>query len=229
MEKIATRSVLGWICYAEKSHGSYVLPYISTVRSPQAIMGSMVKNFLADKKGLLPSELYHAAIMPCFDKKLEASRNDFLVPGTSVREVDCVISTAEFDLMVESDRISLSDESRCLKEDMDDFTKYLSDPTLMVHSGGGSGGYAEQIFSYAAMELFGETTGSVEFTTVRNKDFKEAKLIKDGQLLLTVATAYGFRNIQTLVQKIKKGMCHYDFVEIMACPSGIFRLLRFHA
>ena len=26
----------GWVCYAEKTHGSYILPYISTAKSPQA-------------------------------------------------------------------------------------------------------------------------------------------------------------------------------------------------
>lgn len=25
----------GWVCYAEKTHGSFILPYISTTRSPQ--------------------------------------------------------------------------------------------------------------------------------------------------------------------------------------------------
>ena len=25
----------GWVCYAEKTHGSYILPYISTAKSPQ--------------------------------------------------------------------------------------------------------------------------------------------------------------------------------------------------
>ena len=35
--------VIGWICYAEKSHGDYILPLISRVKSPQQIMGSLVK------------------------------------------------------------------------------------------------------------------------------------------------------------------------------------------
>ena len=35
-----------------------------------------------------------------------------------------------------------------------------------------------------------------------------------------MALAYGFRNIQNIVQKIKRGKCPYHFVEIMACPSG---------
>jgi iron only hydrogenase large subunit-like protein len=35
-----------------------------------------------------------------------------------------------------------------------------------------------------------------------------------------MALAYGFRNIQNIVQKVKRGKCQYHFVEIMACPSG---------
>lgn len=43
---------------------------------------------------------------------------------------------------------------------------------------------------------------------------------KDGKVVLRFAVANGFRNIQNLVQKLKRGKCPYDFVEIMACPSG---------
>ena len=28
----------GWVCYAEKTHGDTVLPYISTTRSPQVLL-----------------------------------------------------------------------------------------------------------------------------------------------------------------------------------------------
>lgn len=35
-----------------------------------------------------------------------------------------------------------------------------------------------------------------------------------------MALAYGFRNIQNIVQKVKRKKCQYHFVEIMACPSG---------
>lgn len=43
----------------------------------------------------------------------------------------------------------------------------------------------------------------------------------DGSTNLTFATAYGFRNIQNILQKLKNGRCKYQFVEIMACPSGM--------
>ena len=41
----------GWICYAEKTHGSYILPYISTTKSPQQIMGTLVKQHLGAQLG----------------------------------------------------------------------------------------------------------------------------------------------------------------------------------
>lgn len=46
-------------------------------------------------------------------------------------------------------------------------------------------------------------------------------LESEGRILLHFAAAYGFRNIQNLVQKLKRGRCPYHYVEVMACPSGI--------
>lgn len=43
--------------------------------------------------------------------------------------------------------------------------------------------------------------------------------------MLRFAAVYGFRNIQTLVRKIKMKRCEYDYVEVMACPSGARPLL----
>ncbi len=48
----------GWICYAEKSHGDYILPYLSRTRSPQAVMGALVKDYLAKKIGWEPEQIY---------------------------------------------------------------------------------------------------------------------------------------------------------------------------
>ena len=49
----------------------------------------------------------------------------------------------------------------------------------------------------------------------------------DGKPVLKFAAAYGFRNIQNLVQKMKRGRCSYHFVEVMACPSGTSYLQHF--
>lgn len=44
-------------------------------------------------QGLRPQQIYHVAVMPCFDKKLEASRSDFHMSNAETREVDCVITS----------------------------------------------------------------------------------------------------------------------------------------
>lgn len=43
----------------------------------------------------------------------------------------------------------------------------------------------------------------------------------EGETKLKFALCYGFRNLQNIVRKIKSKKCDYDFVEVMACPSGI--------
>lgn len=58
---------------------------------------------------------------------------------------------------------------------------------------------------------------------LRNKDLQEVTLEREGQVLLHFAAAYGFRNIQNLVQKLKRGRCPYHYVEVMACPAGSCR------
>lgn len=93
---------------------------------------------------------------------------------------------------------------------------------IYKHSGGGSGGYLEHVLVRAAHELFGRELKSNEivYKTLRNQDYKEVNLEIDGEVKLKFCAAYGFRNIQNIVQKIKKNTCPYDYVEIMACPSG---------
>ncbi|XP_065780026.1 cytosolic iron-sulfur assembly component 3 isoform X2 [Muntiacus reevesi] len=168
---VLTSACPGWICYAEKTHGSTLLPHISTARSPQQVMGSLVKDFFAQQQRLTPDKVYHATVMPCYDKKLEASRPDFFSQEHQTRDVDCVITTGEVFKLLEEEGVSLS-------------------------------------------ELEPAPLDSL------NKDLQEVILERDGQVLLHFAAAYGFRNIQNLVQKLKRGRCPYHFVEVMACPAG---------
>ena len=66
----------------------------------------------------------------------------------------------------------------------------------------------------------GIEVGSVTFQQVKNSDMREATVERDGEVLLRIAIANGFRNIQNLVQRMKRKKCTYDYVEVMACPSG---------
>lgn len=92
---------------------------------------------------------------------------------------------------------------------------------VWAHGTSGSGGYADHLFRYAAKKLFDMDIDRVVYNNLRNPDFREAILQRDdGVVLLRFAIANGFRNIQNLVQKLKRGKSAYHYVEVMACPSG---------
>lgn len=208
----------GWVCYAEKTHGDSIIPYISTTRSPQQIMGMLVKQLLAQKLGLSADKIYHITVMPCYDKKLEASRDDFFNDVVESRDVDCVITSIEIEQMLEK-------EGKALKEfNLGNFdwpwTESAPESFMWSHELSGSGGYSDFIFKHAAKVLFNQEVAKLEYKNLRNPDFREVILEKDGAVVLRFAIANGFRNIQNLVQKLKRGKSSYHYVEVMACPSG---------
>ena len=94
--------------------------------------------------------------MPCFDKKLEASREDFVVdPATGEKEVDLVITTLEVEQMLAEDGKSLRD---LLSESggggiLDSLSGQGVKNVSTVY-GTGSGGFAENVAALAAKELF---------------------------------------------------------------------------
>ncbi|KAG6448676.1 probable cytosolic Fe-S cluster assembly factor GL21135 [Manduca sexta] len=208
----------GWVCYAEKTHGNFILPYISTTKSPQQIMGTLVKQYLSSIRQLSPAEIYHVTVMPCYDKKLEASREDFYSDILNCHDVDCVITAIELEQMLGTDK-SLS-EVESVPLDCPWPESPGAAPALRRHGGSGSGGYADHVFTYAAEVLFGEANAKLVYKNLRNPDFREVTLEKDGKEVLKFAIANGFRNIQNLVQKLKRGKSPYHYVEVMACPSG---------
>ncbi|KAK1306578.1 hypothetical protein QJS10_CPA10g01820 [Acorus calamus] len=220
----------GWICYAEKTLGSYILPYISSVKSPQQVIGAAIKHHICQKMGLMPDNVYHVTVMPCYDKKLEAARDDFVFKvghgdnagqentGSGFAEVDSVLTSGEVLELIQSKSIDF----KALQESpLDRLLTNVDEEGHIFGVSGGSGGYAETIFRYAATTLFGkEVEGPLDFRIIRNSDFREVTLEMDGKTVLKFALCYGFRNLQNIVRKIKTGKCDYHFLEVMACPSG---------
>ncbi|XP_062162857.1 protein NAR1 [Alnus glutinosa] len=218
----------GWICYAEKQLGSYILPYISSVKSPQQTIGSIVKHHVCQEWDVRPDEVYHVTVMPCYDKKLEAAREDFEFQvesqvethenGLRITEVDSVLTSGE---VLELIQLKGVDFKALEESSLDRMLTNVNEEGHLYGVHGSSGGYAETIFRYAAKTLFGrEMEGPLEFRTIRNSDFQEVTLEVEGKTVLKFSLCYGFRNLQNVVRRIKSGKCDYHFLEIMACPAG---------
>lgn len=211
----------GWICYAEKNSSSDVLKHLSTVKSPQQIMGSIVKNKLFPN--VSPADIYHVTLMPCWDKKLEASRQDFYNEVYRAHDVDLVLTTIEVPSLLAEAGISKFDSLEETRVSKPWFNKIatIDGQDKVVGVSGASGSFAEFLFKRAAQTLFHEDVGVVELkSTVRAKGVKEVKLMRDGKAVLHFATAYGFSSIANLVKQVKQGLTKYHYVEVMACPSG---------
>jgi len=244
---VIASSCPGWVCYAEKTQHA-ALPFLSSVKSPQQISGTLVKQLFAKRLGVQPANIYHVCLMPCFDKKLEASRDDFVEEVSNSREVDLVLTSAEILDLIARKNINFMQMQDEPIENL--FGEVMSSGDMLdrlfgVH--GSSGNFAKEVFIFAAHHIFGkdvkvlEASEDVEmeihessstssspiscvWKQVRNSDFHELVLLdpQDSKTpLLKFARCYGFRNIQNIIRQLKSSKgCAYHYVEVMACPSG---------
>jgi len=213
---ILTSACPGWICYAEKTH-PHVLPHLSRLKSPQALAGTLLKSIMAKKFGVDPSRVWHLAIMPCFDKKLEASRSELTSSIWSsedaepVRDVDCVITARELISLASARNIQFGDLSRSPIPRIP-FPDSTLDAFLFPHqrrkditnadpAEGTSGGYLYHILRRLQTE---HTDSQLSISRGRNADVVEYSLLTPtGEPIIKLARYYGFRNIQNLVRKLK--------------------------
>lgn len=212
---ILTSSCPGWICYAEKTH-PHILPHLSRLKSPQALMGTLLKTTLSRKLGIPPDRIWHVAIMPCFDKKLEASREELTdavweSTGTrGIRDVDSVITSKELLMLADSRRVDFAKLPRTPLSSRIPFPDSKLDAFLFpparrrrnnVPAAGTSGGNLYYILQYFASQHHGATIQTIRG---RNADVLEYSIISaTGETLFKAARYYGFRNIQNLVRRLK--------------------------
>ncbi|KAF2637978.1 cytosolic Fe-S cluster assembly factor NAR1 [Massarina eburnea CBS 473.64] len=215
---ILTSACPGWICYAEKTH-PYVLPYISRLKSPQALTGTLVKSVLSRRYNVAPSQIWHVAIMPCFDKKLEASRSELTSsvwldsPDASqdpVRDVDCVITARELLHMATIRGINFSSLPRTPVPAVQrtpfpdpQIDAFLFPPSRRKNqeaAAGSSGGYLYHILQTYQAQNPGS---SISVARGRNADVMEYSVVNGSEIIIKAARYYGFRNIQNLVRALK--------------------------
>lgn len=215
----------GWVCYAEKTGDDNLLPHISTAKSSQQLMGNYLKTAYSQERKIFPSSIYHASVEPCYDKKLEAVRDTISKPQTesledknSLSEVDIVLTTTEVISLLTQSNVDFPSLQETHKQGQNDsyFTR-VSDQKY-----GSSIGYTDILLRHAVNVFWGKELeiNQINFTKGRNNEIFEFEYKIDGKVVLTIARAYGFRNIQNVMRSIKRKNCKYDFVELLACPGG---------
>ena len=201
-----------WVKYVEQTHPE-LIPNLSSVKSPQQIMGSLIKGYYAENQGISPENIYTVAVMPCIAKKFEAQREEMTVKG--ITDVDAVLTTRELARLI-----------RLYGIDIMNIESELADTLLGTRSSSGklyavSGGVAEAV-ARTTYNLFSESdmiNFKIQELRVQNKNRKEYKLKVADKEINFVAVS-DMINAEKLISEIKSGKSDFQFVEVMACPGG---------
>jgi len=201
----------GWIKFVEEFYPE-MLDNLSTCKSPQQMMGAVIKSFFAEREGIAPDKIFSVAIMPCVAKKFEAGRPEHSRNG--IPDIDAVLTTRELARVI-----------RMRGMDLQSLTPEHADTPFGERSTAGkifgaSGGVMEAAIRTAYHLLTGDELPGLKVEAIRGFDGrKEAKLEINGTPI-GVAVVSGLQNARQLLEEIRNGRDDIHFIEVMTCPGG---------
>ena len=185
---------------------------VSTCRSPQGMMSSVVKEYFRDPANGQGKKTVMVSIMPCTAKKMEANR-----PNSYTKEekdTDYVITTTELIKMIRMtgiDFATLEPES--------------SDIPFGFGSGGGvifgvTGGVTEAVIRRLAPDHNMSTLDEISECGVRDEGFIREFSIPYEGIEVKICIASGLANARKVMEQVRSGEKEYHLIEIMACRRG---------
>jgi len=201
----------GWINLVEKYYPEFT-ENLSSAKSPQEMLGPLVKTYFAKKIGKKPEDIFLVSIMPCTAKKDEAERPQQRVDD--IQTIDAVLTTRELGKIIKMHKIPYES----LEEE--DYDEPLGISTGAAAIFGTTGGVMEAALRTAYELHTGEPLPKLDFDDVRGFEGIKETVVDIKGTKLRVAVAHGGANLVKLMEKIKTGEAEYDFVEMMACPGG---------
>jgi NADP-reducing hydrogenase subunit HndD len=200
-----------WVKYVEFYYPEF-MNNLTTVRSPQIILGGMTKTYLAGKEKIDPKSIVVVSVMPCTSKKFEAGREELFVDG--LKPIDYVLTTRELACLLKKNKIDLTS----LKDEEPDtpWDKYTGAGVIY----GATGGVTESALRTVYEKVTGKKLTQIEFKEVRGMEGCREATVKVGDIPVKIAIINGLGNAKRLLEELKKNPALYDYVEVMACPGG---------
>ncbi len=201
----------GWVKFVETFYPEFI-PNLSTCKSPQQMLGAVIKSHFAERQGLDARRIYSVSIMPCTAKKFESGRSEMLADG--MMDVDAVLTTREFAELVRRRGLHLGD----LPPEAADmpFGRRSSAGKLF----GATGGVMEAAIRTAYHLVTGSELDDLEVPQVRGLEGVKEARVQVGDLNLGIAVVSGLGNARRLLDEIKAGRDDLHFIEVMTCAGG---------
>lgn len=202
----------GWIKTVETFYPDFI-ENLSTCKSPQQMMGAVIKSYFAEREGIDRDKVFTVSIMPCTAKKFEAGRSELTQNG--VADVDAVLTTRELAKLIRMRSIDL----RELAPDTADTP--FGERTTAGKLFGASGGVMEAAIRTAHYLVTGQELPDLHVQAVRGLEgVKEARVAVNG-IELGVAVVSGLGNARRLLDELRTGKRKdLHFIEVMTCPGG---------
>jgi len=195
-----------WIKFGEQYFFDE-LHHMSSCRSPQAILASLTKTYLAKKLKIDPKKIVLVDIMPCTAKKFEIERKEFR------GEADFVLTTVELAKLLKQLDVDFP------KLPDSEFDNPLGDSTGAAAIFGRTGGVMEAALRTAA-DWLGAKGLQIDYRNIHGmKTTKEATISIKGKKL-NICVVHTLGEARKLMQQIRDGKSPYHFIEIMACYGG---------
>ena len=206
-----------WVKFCENRYPEF-RGHISSCKSPQEMFGALIKEEArmnekkAAEEGKTVRKTMVVSIMPCTAKKAEIKRPEHFTEGE--QDVDFVLTTTEITRMIQAAGIDLAQ----LQPEALDMPFGLSSGAGAIF--GVTGGVTEAVLRRLVNSSRTEDLEEISFTGIRGVDgIKEAKVNLNGREV-KIAVVNGLHSAEELLDKMKAGEAHYDFVEVMACKRG---------
>ncbi|MDM7993368.1 MAG: NADH-dependent [FeFe] hydrogenase, group A6 [Candidatus Fermentibacter sp.] len=201
----------GWIKFVEQFYPEF-LGNLSTCKSPQQMLGAIIKSYWADREKLDPRNVYSVSIMPCTAKKFEAGRPEMLRDG--IPDIDAVLTTRE-----------LAQAIRTFGMDLASLPGEPADTPFGERSSAGklfgaTGGVMEAAIRTAHFMLTGRELEIQRITAIRGLEGVKEASVDIGGTEVRVAVASGTANARRILDQIRAGRSDLHFIEIMTCPGG---------
>jgi NADH-quinone oxidoreductase subunit G/NADP-reducing hydrogenase subunit HndD len=202
----------GWVKFMEHFFPDFI-PYTSSVKSPQQIVGVLTKTFFAERNGIDRKKLFNVSIMPCSAKKYEIQRPELrLDDGTP--EVDAVLTTREF-----------GDLLRMHDMDLPSMPESAFDPILGDATGAGlifgtTGGMMEASLRTVAALMDPNTEPPMEYSVLRGTAGIKRGSVLIGDREIKLCAVSGLANARRILESIRAKHEEVHFLEVMACPGG---------
>ncbi len=201
----------GWIKFVEQFYPEFI-PNLSTCKSPQQMMGAVVKDFFAKRAGKDPNAIVSVSIMPCTAKKFECSRPE--MAAGPVPDVDYVLTTRELGQLLRMFGVNL------MAMDPEAADTPFGERSSAGKLFGASGGVMEAAIRTAHFLLSGAEMSRLEIMPLRGMKGCKELHAKIGVLEVGAAVVSGLANARKLLDQIRSGRCDLHFIEVMTCPGG---------